>query len=104
MSLDVIVIGGGLNGLVAAAALAKSKLSVTLLDRRPVLGGACITSELAAGFRVPTLSHSLGPVSRDVVKALRLDRARGLEFVTPDPSLTTIAGEGRPLAFIAIPC
>ena len=97
--IDVIVIGGGLNGLVAAAALAKSKLAVTLLDRRPVLGGACITSELAAGFNVPTLSHALGPVSPDVVKALRLNRAAGLEFMTPDPSLTTIGDDGRTLAF-----
>lgn len=96
---DVIVIGGGLNGLVAAAVLAKAKLSVILLDQQPTVGGASITSELAPGFRIPTLSHSLGPVSRDVVKALRLDRATGLEFLTPDPCLTTLGDDGRTIAF-----
>jgi len=96
---DVIVIGGGLNGLVTAAMLAKARLSVTLIEQQPVVGGACITSEIAPGFRAPVLSHSLGPVSRDVVQALRLNKVSGLEFVTPDPSLTSIAHDGRPLAF-----
>ena len=96
---DVLIIGGGLNGLVAAAVLAKAKLSVTLIDRRPVLGGACITGDLGNGFRVPELSHALGPLSRDVVKALRLDRVAGLEFITPDPSLTSIGEDGRTLTF-----
>ena len=79
--------------------LAKAKLSVILLDQRPSLGGACSTQELAPGFRVPELSHSLGPVSRDVVKALRLDRAAGLEFITPDPSLTSIGDDGHVAQF-----
>ncbi|HXT70364.1 MAG TPA: NAD(P)/FAD-dependent oxidoreductase [Vicinamibacterales bacterium] len=96
---DVIVIGGGLNGLVAAATLAKAKLSVILLDERPAVGGACSTRELAPGFRIPELSHALGPISRDVVKALRLDRAAGLEFITPDPSLSSIGDDGRAISF-----
>jgi phytoene dehydrogenase-like protein len=96
---DVVIIGGGLNGLVAAAMLAKAKLSVILLEQRSSLGGACSTKELADGFRVPELSHALGPISRDVVKALRLDRAAGLEFITPDPSLTSIGDSGASLSF-----
>ena len=96
---DVIVVGGGLNGLVAAAMLAKARLSVILLDQRPSPGGACSMHELAPGFRIPELSHSLGPVSRDVVKALRLDRASGLEFITPDPSLTSIGDDNHSLSF-----
>ena len=47
---DVIVIGAGLNGLVAGAALAKQKLSVIVLDQRPVAGGAAITTEIAPGY------------------------------------------------------
>ena len=86
---DVIVIGGGLNGLVAGAYLAGRKRSVTILERRPVVGGAAITTEFVPGYRVPTLSHSLGPVSRDVIRALQLDRA-GLEFKLTDPALTTL--------------
>ncbi len=96
---DVVVIGGGLNGLVAAATLARAKLSVILLDGRETVGGACATKELAPGFRVPALSHALGPISRDVVKSLGLDRATGLEFVTPDPSLTTVGDDGRAISF-----
>ena len=80
--IDVIVIGAGLNGLVAAAALAKQKLKVTLLEQEPIVGGAAITSEFSPGYRAPTLSHSLGPLSRDVTRALGLDRA-GVEFITP---------------------
>jgi phytoene dehydrogenase-like protein len=93
---DVVVIGGGLNGLVAATTLARQKHSVILLDQRPAIGGAAITTEIAPGFHAPALSHALGPVARDVVRALRLDRA-GLEFLTPDPALTTLTSDGRAL-------
>jgi phytoene dehydrogenase-like protein len=95
---DVIVIGAGLNGLVAGALLAKQKLSVTILDRQDAVGGAAITTELAPGYRAPALSHSLGPVSRDVARALRLDRA-GLEVLTSDIALTALSGDGRALVF-----
>lgn len=95
---DVIVIGGGVNGLVAAAWLAKRRLSVTVLEQREVAGGAAVTTEFSPGFRGPTLSHALGPISRDVMKAFRLDRA-GLEFLTPDPALTTVGRDGRAIVF-----
>lgn len=85
---DVIIIGGGLNGLVAANILARKKFSVLVLDRQDQVGGAAVTSTSAAGYRSATLSHALGPISRDVVRTLRLDRA-GIEFITPDPVLTT---------------
>ena len=95
---DVIVIGGGVNGLVAATSLARQKLHVTLLEQRAVVGGGAALSELAPGYRVPSLSHSLGPMAREVIRALRLDRA-GLEFLTPDPSLTSFTADGRALVF-----
>src|SRR5262249_37819117 len=97
--MDVIVIGGGVNGLVAAALLAKHKLEVTILERQPVVGGSAATSELAPGFHVPALSHALGPVHRDVVRALQLDRGAGLEFLTPDPALTTLGANGDVVSF-----
>ena len=97
--MDVIVIGGGVNGLITAALLAKQKLQVTVLERQPVVGGAAATSELAPGFHVPAISHALGPVHRDVVRALHLDRGVGLEFLTPDPALTTLGPEGRVVSF-----
>ena len=96
---DVIVVGGGLNGLVAATLLARQKLHVTLLEQRAVVGGGAATTELAPGYRVPQLSHSLGPVAREVIRALRIDRGGGLEFLTPDPSVTSFTDDGRALVF-----
>ena len=96
--IDVIVIGAGLNGLVAAATLGKQKLSVALLEQEPQVGGAAITTEFAPGFRAPTLSHSLGPLSRDVTRALGLDRA-GVELITPTTALTTLGTDGRAMVF-----
>ena len=95
---DAIVIGSGLNGLVAAIALARRRRSVILLDQRSMPGGAAITTEIAPGFRVPALSHALGPVSREIMRGLRLDKAR-LEFITPDPSLTTLGHDGHSIVF-----
>lgn len=95
---DVIVIGAGLNGLVAATVLAKRKLSTLVLERRPVAGGAALTSDLGPGFRAPTLTHALGPVHADVLRVLRLDRAH-VEFITPDPALTALGRDGKLVVF-----
>jgi phytoene dehydrogenase-like protein len=96
--MDVIVIGGGVNGLVAAACLAKQELETVVLERQPVVGGAAVTSDLAPGHHVPALSHALGPVHRDVIRALRLDHA-GLEFLVPDPALTSLGPDGHVVSF-----
>jgi phytoene dehydrogenase-like protein len=98
-SVDVLIIGGGVNGLVAGAWLARRRLKVLIVERQPVVGGAAATSELAPGFHVPALSHSLGPVHRDVVRALDLDRGAGLEWLTPDPALTSLGADGRVVSF-----
>ncbi len=95
---DVIIIGGGVNGLVAATWLARRKLSVLLLERHEVVGGAALTTVSGQGFHRPTLSHALGPISADVVRALRLDRAK-VEFLTPDPVLTTLGSRGEAITF-----
>ena len=95
---DVIIIGGGLNGLVAATWLARKKFSVTLLERQDQVGGAAITTTSARGFKIPTLSHSLGPVSADVIRALGLVSA-GIEFGAPEPVLTTFGSDGTAITF-----
>lgn len=91
---DVIVIGGGLNGLVAGAWLARQHYSTLILDRRPQAGGAAVTTEFVPGFRAPTLSHSIGPLSRAVVRALKLDGGQ-LNLIVPDPALTVLGRDNR---------
>jgi phytoene dehydrogenase-like protein len=54
---DAIIIGAGHNGLIAAAYLARAGLSALVLERREVIGGACVTEEPWPGFRVSTLSY-----------------------------------------------
>lgn len=95
---DVIIIGGGLNGLVAATFLAQKKFSVLLLERHDQVGGAAVTTTSPRGFKTPTLSHSLGPISADVMHSLRLDRA-GLHFISPEPVLTTFGHDGQAITF-----
>ena len=80
---DAIVIGGGHNGLVAAAYLGKAGLRTVVLERRPTVGGAAATSELAPGARVPTLAHTVGRLRPSVVRDLDLKR-HGLSLVGPE--------------------
>jgi phytoene dehydrogenase-like protein len=80
---DAIVVGGGHNGLVAAAYLGKAGLRTLVLERRPSVGGAAATSELAPGARVPTLAHTVGRLRPSVVRDLDL-RRHGLSLVGPD--------------------
>ena len=98
--IDVVIIGGGVNGLVAATALAREKRSVLVLDQRETIGGAAVTTSSSNGFKTPTLSHSLGPLSADVVKTLQLDGARSpLSFLQPDPVLTAVGRAGEIISF-----
>ena len=77
---DVIVIGGGHNGLVCACYLAKAGLSVRVLERRAIVGGAAVTEEFYPGFRNSTASYTVGLLSADVIRDLRL-KSHGLRFV-----------------------
>ena len=94
-SFDVIVIGGGHNGLVCATLLAKSGRKVLLLEAAAELGGAARTEEFAPGFRVSSVAHILNRLHPEVVEALELEK-HGLGFVLPEaiPSISLSAKDG----------
>ena len=77
---DAIVIGGGHNGLVHAAYLAKAGLKVTLLESRPVVGGATITEEVYPGFKFLTGSYLISLLRPQVIRELDLP-SHGLEII-----------------------
>jgi len=93
---DVLIIGGGHNGLVTAFYLAKAGLKPLVLERRAQVGGAAVTEEFHPGFRCSTLAHSAGPLLPEIVRDMQLER-HGLKLVTPDVGVTALAPDGRAL-------
>ena len=94
---DIIIIGGGHNGLVAAAYLAKAGLKTLVLERRDVVGGGAVTEEIHPGFRCPTLAHVAGPLFPDIVKELKLAHY-GLETINSEIRVLALDRNGRSLA------
>ena len=97
---NVVIVGGGHNGLVAAFYLARAGFKPLVLERRSQVGGAAITEEFHPGFRCSTLAHSAGPLRADVVRDMQLER-HGLKFVTPDVSTVSLTPDGRALVLYA---
>jgi phytoene dehydrogenase-like protein len=93
---DVVIVGGGHNGLVTAFYLAKAGFKPLVLERRSQTGGAAITDEIHPGFRCPTLSHSAGPLRPDVVSDMQLEK-QGVKLISPEVAVTTLAPDGRAL-------
>jgi phytoene dehydrogenase-like protein len=93
---DVVIIGGGHNGLVTAFYLAKAGYKPLVLERRPQPGGTAITEEFHPGFRGPILAHSAGPLRPDIVRDMRLDQ-HGLKMLTPEVAVTSFTPDGRAL-------
>ncbi|HET9315822.1 MAG TPA: NAD(P)/FAD-dependent oxidoreductase, partial [Vicinamibacteria bacterium] len=90
----VVIVGGGHNGLVAAAVLAKQGLKPLVLERRDVPGGAAVTEEFHPGFKVSAVAHA-ADLSRDVVDALGLGGK--LQLLEPEPRLFAPLPDGRSL-------
>ncbi|HKO59850.1 MAG TPA: NAD(P)/FAD-dependent oxidoreductase [Pyrinomonadaceae bacterium] len=95
-SYDIIIIGGGHNGLVAAAYLGKAGLKTLVLERRDAVGGSAGTEEIHPGFRCSTLAHTVGPLLPHVVKDLDLQR-HGLEVLTPTVRVLALNPDGAAL-------
>ena len=93
-SYDAIVIGAGHNGLTAAAFLAKAGLSTLVVERRYIVGGCCVTEEIAPGCRASTTSYIASMLRPEVIRDLQLAR-HGLRMVPCEPSLQVPFPDGE---------
>jgi len=93
---EVVVIGGGHNGLVTAFYLAKAGYKPLVLERRAEPGGAAITQEFHPGFRCSILAHTAGPLRPDVVRDMQLEK-HGLRLIKPDVGVVALSPDGRAL-------
>ncbi len=93
---DLIIVGAGHNGLVAACYLAKAGLRSLVLERRDIVGGSAITEEIHPGFHCSTLAHSAGPFLPQILKDLDLER-HGLQILQPEIRVTALDPNSRAL-------
>ena len=87
VTYDVIVIGGGHNGLTAAAYLARAGRKVLVLERRHVLGGAAVTEEVFPGFKFSVCSYVVSLLRPEIIRELDLPK-HGLEILPLDGTFT----------------
>lgn len=97
---DIIVIGGGHNGLTAAFYLARAGLSTLVLERRDIFGGCCVTEEIdplaAPGCRVSTAAYMASMLRPEIIRDLQLDR-HGLRMLAAQPTVQAVTPDGTVL-------
>jgi len=91
---DALIVGGGHNGLTAAAYLARAGLSTLVLERREIVGGCCVTEEIAPGCLVSTTSYIASMLRPEVIADLRL-ADHGLRMVPCDPAIQVPFPDGH---------
>ena len=93
---DAIIIGAGHNGLVTACYLARAGLKVLVLERRSVVGGACVTEEVFPGFKVSTAAYVNSLFRPEIIRDLELNE-HGFEVLPREP-VVVHAVPRRPLS------
>ena len=92
---DAVIIGGGHNGLVSAAYLARAGLRTLVLEQRHVLGGAAVTEELFPGYRFSVFSYVVSLLRPEIIRELQLPR-HGLDILPLDGTFTPLAPGAGP--------
>ena len=90
---DAVIVGAGHNGLTAAAYLARAGLSALVLERRHIVGGCCVTEEIAPGCRASTTSYVASMLRPEVISELGLPEF-GLRMVPCDPAIQVAFPDG----------
>jgi len=96
-SYDAVVIGGGHNGLVSAAYLARAGLKTLVLEKRHVLGGAAVTEEVFPGFRFSIFSYVVSLLRPEIIRDLELPK-HGLDILPLDGTFTPVREGAGPAA------
>src|SRR5712671_2238159 len=91
---DTVIIGAGHNGLTAACYLARAGLSTLVVERRDIVGGCCVTEEIASGCRASTTSYIASMLRPEVIRDLKLAE-HGLRMVPCDPALQVPFPDGQ---------
>lgn len=99
---EVVILGAGHNGLVAAFYLAQRGLKPLVLERRAMVGGAAVTEEFHPGFRCSTVAHAGGPPLASIVRDMQLAR-HGLEKLESPVRLFAPSPDGRALVLTSDP-
>jgi phytoene dehydrogenase-like protein len=95
-SYDAVIIGGGHNGLISAAYLARAGMRTLVLEKRHVLGGAAVTEEIFPGFRFSVFSYVVSLLRPEIIRDLQLPK-HGLDILPLDGTFTPLrAGDGPP--------
>jgi len=94
LSFDAVIVGAGHNGLTAAAYLARAGYSTLVLERRDIVGGCCVTEEIAPGCRASTTSYIASMLRPEVIRDLKLAE-HGLRMIPCDPALQVPFPDGQ---------